>query len=94
MKKEFQTKKESVTQKPVKNNQGIVGPYPPTLTDIPMYDPQTGEPNPNYEKLTSEYLASLVFDLVQVMKYEMGLEDKEAWALLMIAVHGESVFKD
>ena len=54
MKKEFQTKKESVTQKPVKNNQGIVGPYPPTLTDIPMYDPQTGEPNPNYEKLTGK----------------------------------------
>lgn len=54
MKKELQTKKESVTQKPAKNNQGIVGPYPPKLTDVPMYDPQTGEPNPKYEKLTGK----------------------------------------
>lgn len=53
MKKEFQTKKESVIQKPEIKAKTIVG-YPPKLIDIPMYDPQTGEPNPKYEKLTGK----------------------------------------
>ena len=29
-------------------------PAPPKLIDIPMYDPQTGEANPHYEKLTGK----------------------------------------
>ncbi len=29
-------------------------PAPPKLTNVPMYDPQTGEPNPHYEELTGK----------------------------------------
>lgn len=55
MKKEFQTKekKDLVSKKPVVKTKTILG-YPPILIDIPMYDPQTGEPNPDYEKITGK----------------------------------------
>lgn len=53
MKKEFPIKPEK-NKKKKKNNatKAIMGQYPPKLINIPMYDPQTGEPNPHYEELT------------------------------------------
>lgn len=57
MKKEFPikptkevVKKSNVRKKTIKN----VKPTPPKMSDIPMYDPQTGEPNPFYEELTGK----------------------------------------
>jgi hypothetical protein len=39
--------------KPVKNEKPKLPPVPPR-NEIPMYDPQTGEPNPHYEELTGK----------------------------------------
>jgi hypothetical protein len=46
-------KKDVILNKPENKVKTIIG-YPPKLRDIPMYDPQTGEPNPHYEKLTGK----------------------------------------
>lgn len=61
MKKEFPIKpspiKEGKTKSNVKKSdgKGRQAPPPPALKkDVPMYDPQTGEPNPLYEELTGE----------------------------------------
>jgi hypothetical protein len=39
--------------KPVKDEKAKLPPVPPR-NEIPMYDPQTGEPNPHYEELTGK----------------------------------------
>jgi len=43
-------------RKPIKKKPILVSPVvqPPVRNEIPMYDPQTGEPNPLYEELTGK----------------------------------------
>jgi len=59
MKKEFPIKPEPIKEGKTKSNtkknndKGRQAGPPPTKV-IPMYDPQTGEPNPHYEKLTGK----------------------------------------
>ena len=59
MKKEFPIKpiKEGTTKSNVKksNGKGRQAPPPPVIKkDIPLFDPNTGEPNPLYEELTGK----------------------------------------
>lgn len=59
MKKEFPIKpiKEGTTKSNVKksNGKGRQAPPPPAVKkDIPLFDPNTGEPNPLYEELTGK----------------------------------------
>ena len=37
-----------------KKEEKAVTPKPPARPEVPMYDPQTGEPNPHYEELTGK----------------------------------------
>lgn len=61
MKKEFPIKpeplKEGKTKSKTKKSDGKgrkASPPPMLKKEVPMYDPQTGDPNPHYEKLTGE----------------------------------------
>lgn len=60
MKKEFPIKPSPIKEGKTKNNtkksdgKGRQAPPPPMKKDVPLFDPNTGEPNPSYEKLTGK----------------------------------------